>query len=140
MLILLGSVLTVSACTTGAQNKPLYHDSDISGRTAKRAEFSTCSPITDSGPILLDGRLPKYPGRDRMSGVIGSVNVRFVVGETGKTSSIEILRVISLRFSSASSRRFADAVETAVGNWIFQPATDQGMPVAVVCTQQHQFK
>jgi TonB family protein len=131
-------ILTASACT-GAQEKPSYYDSDTTGKKAKRAEFPNCTPRTETGPILLDGRLPKYPRRELMVGNIGSVDVRFVVEKTGTTTSIEILRATSRRFSTASNSRFEEEVVAAVGEWIFEPAMDQGMPVAVVCSQRHQF-
>lgn len=139
VLLLMAVILTVSACATGAQKKPLYFDSDTAGKKAKPAEFSSCTPRTETGPILLDGNLPKYPRREQMSGTIGSVAVRFVVTEAGRAINIETLRVTSRRFSTAANNRFAGEVETAVGNWTFQPAIDQGMPAAVVCAQKHLF-
>lgn len=139
VLLLITVAVTVSACTTGAQKKPKYFDSDTAGKDAKRAEFPSCTPRTETGPILLEGKLPKYPRREHIAEYIGSVDVRFVITETGTTSNIDILRATSRRFSTASNNRFAEEVKTAVAEWVFEPASDQGIPVAVVCAQRHIF-
>jgi len=138
-LPLIAVALTVSACATGAQEKPDYFDSDIPGKAAKKAEFPGCTPRTETGPILIDGKLPEYPRREAASGYIGSVDVRFIITETGATSNVETLRATSRRYSTASNDRFAAEVESAVGNWIFEPAMNLEMPVAVVCAQRHIF-
>lgn len=131
VLFLTALIFTVSACTTNTEKNPRYYDSDRAGKKAKRAEFPMCKPATETGPILLDGSIPKYPRREYRSGNTGYVAVRFVVTETGTATNVEIL--------SASSLRFAEEVKTAVGKWTFRPAMDQGTPVAVVCAQRHQF-
>lgn len=132
-------LLSASACTAGGPKKPLFFDSDIAGNKARQAELLNCTPRTETGPTLLDGKLPEYPRRERMTGTVGTVDVVFVVSETGTTTNIETLRATSHRFSSVASGRFSEEVETAVREWVFAPAMDQGTTVPVVCAQQHQF-
>lgn len=138
-LLFAALLLAVAACATDTPKRPLYFDSDTAGKKVKRAEIPSCTPRTESGPVLLDGRLPEYPRREHMAGQVGTVDIRFAVTDSGAATSVETLRATSHPFSSASSGRFADEVETAVGKWTFEPAIDQGMPVAVVCAQRHQF-
>jgi TonB family protein len=133
------AIMAVSACSSGAQKRPPYFDSDFPGNKAKRAEFPGCAPPTETNPILLNGNLPEYPRREAQVGTIGSVDVQFVVTQTGTTTNIETLRATSRRYSTNSNNRFGEEVNTAIGNWIFEPAMSQSTAVAVVCWQRVVF-
>lgn len=62
----------------------------------------------------------------------GQVSFFFVVDEQGKTSDIKIMK--------SSSPLFSEKVIEAVKRWQFQPATQDGEPIKVICSQRQVFK
>jgi TonB family protein len=56
---------------------------------------------------------PRYPGKSRDKGEAGTVHALFQVRQDGTVASVRILE--------APSEGLADAVQTAILNWAFEP-------------------
>ena len=76
-----------------------------------------------SKPERIDGPNPRYPEQARKEGVNGVVEMECVIGEDGSVRDVKVVRTNADILSEA-------AIE-AVEQWTFEPATLEGVPVAV---------
>ncbi len=92
-------------------------------------------PITqgDRGALLVSRMPPIYPYSARRRGREGSVEVRFLVDESGMVQNPEIVR-------AQPSGYFEEAVLKAVSRWRFKPAIKDGHPVKAMVQTTIDFK
>ncbi len=76
---------------------------------------------------------PAYPEPARQDRVEGTVILQVVIGEDGSIGNMLILR------SAPEEYGFEDAAMEAVGQWRYNPATRDGIPVPVYLTIHIQF-
>jgi len=76
---------------------------------------------------------PNYPELARSSGVRGVVIVNYLIDRTGRVLRAEIAR------ATPSGLGFEEEALTAVKQWRFKPAINNGQPVMVWMTQQIRF-
>jgi len=67
---------------------------------------------------------PIYPMRAKRLSIEGSVSVKFLVNETGRVDTIEIL-------DAKPSKIFDDSVMSCISKWRFKPGTIEGIPVKI---------
>jgi periplasmic protein TonB len=90
-------------------------------------------PPKASGPINLpegatapvasrDNAMPEYPESERKTGREGQVILKVVVTESGRVTSIQVLR---------GEEPFVAAALAAVKSWSYSPAMHDGRPIAV---------
>ncbi len=91
--------------------------------------------ITREPAALASNAQPKYPPQALRSGVEGSVNVRIEVDATGTPTDVRIIER-----SGERSRDLDRAVTDAARKWRFQPAMENGKPVAGAVVVPVQFK
>ncbi len=87
----------------------------------------------DSPPRAVSRAAPEYPPRARAKGLTGYVAVSVLIAADG---SIQDLRVLE----SEPPGTFDRAALDAVGRWRFEPATYEGLPVAVRVRQVVRFE
>lgn len=75
---------------------------------------------------------PRYPHHALLTGVAGSVTLRFTVTASGATRDIEVV-------SASPPRIFNRAAVRAVRQWRFKPATVNGKPTAAAVTKKVVF-
>lgn len=87
-----------------------------------------------TAPKRLDGPNPRYPEQARAEGINGVIVLDCVVAEDGSVREIEVKR--------STANVLSEAAVEAVEQWIFEPATLEGVPVAVryVVTVNFQLK
>ncbi len=120
-------------CASAPDNEnPNLVDSDVAGRLLPRVELKRCQPSTEVGPTVRRGRLPKYPAAEFYNDKPGEVVLRFDVTESGTTDNIEVVR--------STSESFMIQAGAAVEEWRFKPATNEGVPIRVTCTQRYGFE
>ncbi len=76
---------------------------------------------------------PQYPPRAYAKGAQGSVTVEFVVEPSGRVTHVRILQ-------AEPPGIFNDAARRAVRQWRFQPATENGRPVAASVSETLVFR
>jgi TonB family protein len=79
----------------------------------------------DVRPEILTRTRPDMPRAARHMGVEGNVTLRVLVSETGSVLDIETV----LASEQLERSGCVKAAHDAVKNWVFQPATHQGVPV-----------
>lgn len=92
---------------------------EFEGRPVYRHVFD--GPITE--PKKLDGPNPRYPEQARAEGINGFVVMDAVIGEDGSVREVEVVR--------SNAEILSEAALEAVEQWTFEPATLEGVPVAV---------
>ena len=79
--------------------------------------------LVNSGPVKRATLAPQYPMDLRMRGIEGRLLVSYTVTELGTVQDITIIQ-------ADPPRVFDQAVMRALKRWRFQPAMDNGFPVA----------
>lgn len=74
-------------------------------------------------PNRIDGPNPRYPEQARKEGVNGVVVMEVVIGEDGSVREVEVVQ--------SNANVLSEAAIEAVEQWTFEPATLEGVPVAV---------
>jgi protein TonB len=100
-------------------------DSDLRenvGVAACPAPPSPREPVL-AAPRLRVDRLPTYPATLRAKGAEGEVRVRVRVGAEGAVAGVEVA-------VSSGSEALDEAALEAARAWLFDPATEDGRPVA----------
>lgn len=90
-------------------------------------------PVKRVPPSPLHIVQPQYPANAYASEQKGTVTVGFTITSGGSTTNIHIL-------DSHPSGVFDNAAREAVSQWLFQPATENGQPVAVNVSQTLVFR
>lgn len=85
----------------------------------------------DEPPRILKQTKPVYPRRPFQDGVQGTVEIEFVVDETGKVSRTRVVKSIT---------GLDEAALTCVLQWRFTPARKSGRPVAAVASAPVTFR
>lgn len=78
--------------------------------------------VREEGGALIRRIEPRYPSRARMRGYTDTVQVEFIVTDTGEVSDIQIV-------STNSRAAFERAVIRAVKKWRYEPLLRDGIPV-----------
>lgn len=86
----------------------------------------------DGGPERLVAIQPPYPRKAALAGIEGWVKVRFTVTPAGTVTDIHIIE-------ANPDRVFDDAVIRALARWKFEPAMNEGRPVASTVVQMLEF-
>lgn len=76
-----------------------------------------------SEPRKISGSIPPYPEEVRQERVTGVVVMDALIDATGRVRDVTVLRSVDNRLSEAAM--------TAVRDWVFEPAMNDGSPVAV---------
>ena len=76
-----------------------------------------------SEPKRVDGPNPRYPEQARAEGINGVVVMDVVIGEDGSVHEVEVVE--------SAANVLSEAAIEAVEQWTFEPATLEGIPVAV---------
>ncbi len=82
----------------------------------------------DSAPVPVRRDAPDYPVASRQAGVHGTVELKVLVGYTGKVDEVRLLNGVSNLLDRA-------AIE-AVERWTYEPAFKNGLPVKVWLTEK----
>jgi len=85
-----------------------------------------------AAPVVLEKQEPVYPSKEKADKVEGKVVLNLVVGIDRRAHNIKVTRSVTPALD-------ASAV-TAIQNWVFQPGTKNGKPVAVRATIEVNFK
>ena len=86
----------------------------------------------EGGPQRLVAIQPQYPRDAAMAGIEGWVKVRFTVTAAGTVTDIRILE-------ANPNRVFNEAVLRTLARWKFEPAKNEGHPVASTVVQTLEF-
>lgn len=86
------------------------------------AQAETVTPVLEH-PVLTTLVTPDYPMFLRQAGVSGEALVEGVLGKDGRMSGVRVVQ--------ASNPAFAGAARTAVTDWRFSPARQNGEPVSL---------
>ena len=92
---------------------------DFEGRPLYR--FVEEGKITE--PKRVDGPNPRYPEQARKEGINGVVVMEAVIAADGSVREVEVVR--------SNAAVLSEAAVEAVEQWTFEPATLEGVPVAV---------
>lgn len=103
-------------------------DSGSVGVTGGRGTQPTSAIAPDMPPRLVEGHDPVYPALARRAGQQGRVECRLAIDATGRVTTVDIV-------TSSGFDRLDEAVRTTLLTWRFEPASEQGAPVA--CTILH---
>lgn len=95
-------------------------------RTVRERYFETCEPSTDVPPKLVGGKTPTYPVNRLLAREDGYAIIEFDVTPEGTTANVSKVE--------SSHPAFAAHSRIAVLDWIFEPATQDGVPVTVHCS------
>ncbi|MBL8995127.1 MAG: energy transducer TonB [Spirochaetia bacterium] len=87
----------------------------------------------DTDPIPVQQALPKKPQSAEAAGIAGYVELEIVIDETGKVSSIKVVK-------STEGYGFKEAAVNAVWTWRFKPATVKKIPVRIRVIQPINFQ
>ncbi len=87
----------------------------------------------DEPPVLLERVEPSYPRLARRRQMEGSVLLRFIVDEHGRTSGLQVLR-------SEPQGVFEESALQAVRNWRFSPGRVEGRAVPVLVEAPIRFQ
>lgn len=90
------------------------------------------SPLADRAARVLQMPDPDYPPLSRERGEQGVVMLQLVVDATGRLGEVSVLR-------SSGFARLDKAARAAVQRWRFQPAIEDGQPVAAQLTLPVRF-
>jgi protein TonB len=97
--------------------------------------------MTDEGcaknPRLVHKTEPAYPKEARKHGVQGSVTLQARVTEDGTVDEIKVTNAQATDVDFIPS--FQDAAVSALGKWLYRPATIKGKPVAFYFTVTMDF-
>jgi len=85
-----------------------------------------------AAPVVLEKQEPVYPSKEKADKVEGKVVLNLVVGTDRRAHAIKVTRSVTPALD-------ASAV-TAIQNWVFQPGTKNGKPVAVRATIEVNFR
>jgi protein TonB len=87
----------------------------------------------DEMPTLLAGLQPRYPESLRSTGLVGTVELEYVISSLGRVElgSIRVLR--------STHQAFSEAAREALTTARFTPARRGGRPVAVLVRQTVRF-
>lgn len=113
---------------TGDEGKDGFLDGVVGGTGTASASEATYAPpppppAKPSAPVpAADNVPPEYPRAARRAGIAGVVKARIWITETGTVSKVEILEGDPI---------FHSAVIEALMTWRYQPARQNGTPVAV---------
>ncbi len=77
---------------------------------------------SSSAPLVVERRSPLYPIEARQEGVEGWVYLHMTVGVDGSARDVRVTQ-------SSIDEVFDKAAIDAINAWVFEPATDQGVPV-----------
>jgi len=89
--------------------------------------------VVDHLPSLFSGDPPSYPGWAKRGGLVGQVQLRFVVSALGQVQDIEVLH-------TEGDARFGPHAVRKVNTWRFDPARKDGRAVAYRCSQTIHFQ
>ncbi|MEN8165097.1 MAG: TonB family protein, partial [Acidobacteriota bacterium] len=109
-----GGVISV-----GKEIAPPKLEGEFEGRPLYR--YVEEGKITE--PKRSDGPNPRYPEEARSEGINGVVVMEAVISEDGSVREVEVLR--------SNATALSEAAVEAVDQWTFEPATLEGIPVAV---------
>ena len=87
---------------------------------------------TITEPKRIDGPAPRYPEQARAEGINGAVELEVLIGEDGSVHRAEVVR--------SNADILSEAATEAVEQWTFEPATRDGVPVAVLYTLTINFR
>lgn len=82
----------------------------------------TSAALREQGGALIKRIEPRYPSRARLRGYTDTVQIEFLVTDTGEVSDIEVV-------SAQSKPAFERAVVRAVREWRYEPLLRDGVPV-----------
>jgi TonB family protein len=99
--------------------------------TSRQPQFR--QPVQRSAATPLHVVSPEYPASAYARHIKGTVTVGFTINASGTTSHIHII-------DSHPSGVFDAAARAAVSQWLFQPATENGQPVAENVSQTLVFR
>ena len=105
----------------------------MSTPAATQSRMKTNGSAVDYLPSLLSGDPPSYPWWAKRSGLVGQVQLRFVVSALGHVQDIEVLH-------TEGDTRFGPHAVRKVNTWRFDPARKDGRAVAYRCFQTIHFQ
>ena len=88
--------------------------------------FNTCEPSTEVPPKLVGGQTPIYPVQRLLAREDGYAIIEFDVTPEGATANVTKVE--------SSHPAFASHSRIAVLDWTFEPAIQDGVPVAAHCS------
>lgn len=100
---------------------------EFEGRPLYR--YNVDGPITE--PMRLDGPNPRYPEQARQEGINGVVVMDCVITEDGSVRDVKVV--------NSNAHILSEAAVEAVEQWTFEPATLDGIPVAIRYTLTVRF-
>jgi len=100
---------------------------EFEGRPLYR--YNVDGPITE--PMRLDGPNPRYPAQAREEGINGVVVMDCVITEDGSVRDVKVV--------NSNAHILSEAAVEAVEQWTFEPATLDGIPVAIRYTLTVRF-
>ncbi|MFP7722820.1 TonB family protein [Lysobacter sp. A3-1-A15] len=86
----------------------------------------------DTPPKLLKGKAPIYPVSLVLSKKSGTSVITYTIGEDGRPKDFEI--------QSATDEKYANHAIITMKEWVYQPATKGGVPIAARVRQTFEFK
>jgi outer membrane biosynthesis protein TonB len=93
--------------------------------------FPGCQPAAESPPKLVAGRAPVYPVNRLLADEDGYAILEFDVTTDG--------RALNFTQIESSHPSFYSHTKSAIAEWIFEPATQDGTNVAVRCRFRQGF-
>ena len=117
----------VQASVTPAPAGPL-----AAGGAANLREGSSRPPLADRAARVLQMSPPDYPPLSRERGEQGVVMLQLAVDASGRLGEVSVLQ-------SSGFSRLDKAARAAVQRWRFQPAIENGQPVAAQLTLPVRF-
>jgi serine/threonine-protein kinase len=103
-----------------------------SGPVSSKLEPTAAASGFDVPPRRREGREVRYPETARKGGVVGRVEVSYLVTENGQVRDV----VVEVSTGSALDQEVVDAVRS----WKFEPARRNGLPVPVRQRYRHEFR
>ncbi len=118
------TVQEVNSALQAATNADLGDLSGIQvdGGVEQQQQSETFKQSVNVLPVALKKAKPVYPDMARMAGIEGTVTVQALVGKDGRVTKTKVID---------GPVPLHEAAIEAVKNWMFQPATTDGRPVAV---------
>ena len=133
-IMLMVLALTVFACRVSAQsNQSEESKQKGTGGQEESPPADSFIPV-DEMPAPITQVQPKYPETAAKAKLEGTVWLKLLVNKLGKIDSVIVLR------PSATLAELERAAVDAAKQWVFKPATQKGIPVAVWAAIQVKFK
>ena len=119
--------IVLSGCTTVPRDPNTSRADD----EVREQAFPGCEPATDIPPTLISGRTPIYPVNRLLAEEDGYAVLTFDVKADGRVANVEKVE--------SSHPLFASHTKIAVVDWVFRPAEQDGVAVAVRCGFRQTF-